>query len=84
MKGVEARRVGRRVDASTVRSKQRGGAGMRLHKGRYECFYCGAVRDLPGDQDPQVVIHATSGKPNVRVVSIEGREVHRCEVIRGR
>ena len=53
---------------------------MRLIDGRYECAYCGAVLDLPSDAEPMVVFHASSGRPNVRVISLDGNEIHRCEV----
>jgi hypothetical protein len=53
---------------------------MRLRDGRYECAHCGVVLDIPLVKDPTVVIHASSGEPNVRVLSYEGREIHRCEI----
>jgi hypothetical protein len=53
---------------------------MRLKDGRYECAHCGAVLDVPVVQDPVVVIHAASGQPTVRVLTYEGREIHRCEI----
>jgi hypothetical protein len=51
---------------------------MRLHDGRYECAYCGAVLDIPLTDDPQVTIRAASGEPNTRVLVLEGREIHAC------
>jgi hypothetical protein len=56
---------------------------MRLHDGRYECAHCGAVLDIPLVEDPTVVIHASSGEPNMRVLSYDGREIHRCEIWAG-
>jgi hypothetical protein len=53
---------------------------MRLHDGRYECANCGAQLDIPTRGEPKVTFHATGGKPNVRVLKLEGREIHRCEV----
>jgi hypothetical protein len=38
------------------------------------------VLDIESDAEPLVVFHAASGEPNVRVISVEGREMHRCEV----
>jgi hypothetical protein len=53
---------------------------MRLQDGRYECALCGAVLDIPLVQNPTAVIHAASGEPNMRVLSYNGREIHRCEL----
>jgi hypothetical protein len=57
----------------------RGGA-MRLRDGRYECTLCGAVLDVPTDQEPQVVIKAKSGSPNFRVIIYKGVEIHACPI----
>jgi hypothetical protein len=53
---------------------------MRLRNGHYECAYCGAELDIPPGAQPRVTFHAASGKPNVRVLQVEGREIHRCEL----
>ncbi len=53
---------------------------MKLDDGRYECALCGAVLDVPLVGEPQVVIHAASGQRSMRVLSVNGVEVHRCEV----
>ena len=53
---------------------------MRLFDGRYECFLCGAFLDLPFMENPKVTIHAASGKPNIRVLTHNGNEIHRCEI----
>ena len=53
---------------------------MRLVDGRYECAHCGAVLELEREAEPMVVFHAGSGQPNMRVISVDGHEVHRCEV----
>jgi hypothetical protein len=53
---------------------------VRLSNGKWECAHCGTVLDVPDDQVPMVVIHAASGKPNERVLSLDGRELHRCVV----
>src|SRR5689334_2740880 len=54
---------------------------MRLLDGRYQCVLCGAVLDIiPLTASPQAVLEARSGKPNVRVLSMDGLELHRCEV----
>jgi hypothetical protein len=53
---------------------------MRLRDGRYECARCGAVLDVTVDEEPNVTIHATGGGPNVRVLTLDGREIHRCVI----
>jgi hypothetical protein len=53
---------------------------MRLIDGRYQCLLCGAVLDIPTDSEPQVVIVAASGEPNMRTIVYEGVEIHRCAV----
>jgi hypothetical protein len=46
---------------------------------QYECVLCCAVLDLPIDATPKVTIKAASGKPTWRVLSVDGKEIHRCE-----
>ena len=53
---------------------------MRLRDGRYECTLCGAILDLPTDREPQVVIKARSGSPNMRAIIYEGTEIHSCPI----
>jgi hypothetical protein len=53
---------------------------MRLNDGRYECVHCGAVLDIPLVGEPKVMIHGASGEPNMRVLSLNGKEIHRCDV----
>ena len=53
---------------------------MRLRDGRYECTLCGAILDLPADREPQVVIKAKSGSPNMRTIIYEGHEIHACPI----
>ena len=52
---------------------------MLLLDGSDVCARCGAALDMGAGEEPRVVIFAASGKPNVRVLSIDGREVHSCE-----
>jgi hypothetical protein len=47
----------------------------------YRCAFCGAVLDLAHRIEPRIHIEGTSGRPNVRVLTIEGEEVHRCTVV---
>jgi hypothetical protein len=54
---------------------------MRLEdSGSYVCAHCGVAVNLAADETARVTIFAASGRPNVRVVSIGGNEVHRCEI----
>jgi hypothetical protein len=53
---------------------------MRLVDGRYECSLCGEVLDIPFGAEPTIVFHAASGKPNTRVILVDGVEIHRCNV----
>jgi len=52
---------------------------MRLLNGRWQCLNCGAELDnVPADKRPSIVIEARSGEPNLRVLIVDDREVHRC------
>jgi hypothetical protein len=53
---------------------------MRHRDGRYECGRCGAVLEVPLDNEPNVTIHAAGGEPNVRVLAVNGEEIHRCVI----
>ncbi len=53
---------------------------MRLRDGRTECAQCGAVIDIPDGATPQITLHAAGGQPTVRVISIDRKEIHRCEI----
>lgn len=53
---------------------------MRIVNGRYECAYCGAQLDIPLIAEPRVMISAASGKPNVRTLTLDGNEIHSCEI----
>jgi hypothetical protein len=53
---------------------------VRLHDGRYECAHRGAVLDIPLTPDPHVAISAASDKPNIRTPTLDGKEIHSCEI----
>ena len=57
---------------------------MRLFDGRYECVLCGVVLDVPVTASPTAVLEARGGRRNVRVLTIDGSELHRCEVDAGK
>ncbi len=54
---------------------------MLFRDGRYECAHCDEVLDLPSFADPQVLMRAAGGRPNVRVLVFNGVEIHRCDVV---
>jgi hypothetical protein len=52
---------------------------MRIDHGRWRCTWCGTfLDDLPLDAQPRTELRAASGRPNVRVVIVDGVEVHEC------
>ena len=53
---------------------------MRQIRDRYVCDYCGAWIEAAPDQVPRAVLRGGSGRKTVRVLSVDGKEVHRCEV----
>jgi hypothetical protein len=53
---------------------------VRLPDGRYKCGYCGAIIDIPSCCEPEVMISATSGEPNIRALIIDRDEVHSCVI----
>ena len=55
-----------------------GGWAVLLQDSKYVCVLCGAEIDVTPDQRPVVVIRGSSGKPNVRCISLDGMEIHAC------
>ena len=53
---------------------------MEYLGGKYVCAHCGAKLDIPLGKPPKVTIQAVGGQPNVRVVTRDGKELHRCAV----
>ena len=51
---------------------------MRRVDGHWQCTLCGAILDIPADEDPDVIIKSASGQPTVRTLNIDGKEIHRC------
>jgi hypothetical protein len=52
--------------------------------GVYVCPQCGMRIDVPVGEVPKVGIKASSGMPNVWVVTAGRSEIHRCEISRPR
>ena len=52
----------------------------REDSGSYVCAHCGVAVNLAEDETARITIFAAGGRPNVRVVSSGGREIHRCEI----
>jgi len=53
---------------------------VRRRLGEWTCKQCGAVLDVHDGQRPDVMIAGESGQPNVRILSVDGREIHRCVI----
>ncbi len=47
------------------------------------CVICDSVVDIPPGKRPVWVLHGAPGKPNVRLIKVDGVEIHRCEIPRG-
>ena len=43
------------------------------------CVLCDVLLEIPDGSEPKIHVEGTSGQPNVRVLSIDGIEFHRCE-----
>jgi hypothetical protein len=52
----------------------------KIRDGIYECTYCGEQLVAPPNEKPKVTLAESSGKRQVRVVTLRGVEVHRCTV----
>ena len=53
---------------------------MRRRRGEWTCKQCGVVLDVPEGRRPDVTIAAASGQPNVRILTVDGEEIHRCVI----
>jgi hypothetical protein len=52
----------------------------RIGPDTYVCTLCNTTIAVSGEERPVDMIVGQSGEPNVRVVSVENVEVHRCIV----
>ena len=53
---------------------------MRIRDGKFECALCSAPLDVAQGERVMVALHAASGQPNVRVLTVGEHEIHRCEI----
>jgi hypothetical protein len=53
---------------------------VRERGSTWTCRECGTVIDIEGGRVPDVRIHGASGQPNMRVLVLDGEELHRCEI----
>ena len=53
----------------------------RIDRTTYRCTACNALVRVEADDRPLVMITAQSGQPNIRVISVAGKEVHRCVLV---
>ena len=49
--------------------------------GEVVCKRCGAQLAIPAGHTPEKTFLAESGKPVVRLVKVDGDEIHRCLVV---
>jgi hypothetical protein len=52
---------------------------VKREHGVDRCVICGAIVSIPPGKTPVRVLHGASGKPNVRIIKVDGVEIHRCE-----
>jgi hypothetical protein len=53
----------------------------KVGHGRYECVLCGAVLNISDAAKVRTLIVTSTGKPDVRVIFVGGKEVHRCTLL---
>ena len=49
--------------------------------GKVVCKRCDAPLEIPDGHTPEVTFLAESGRPVIRLLKLNGVEIHRCEVI---
>ena len=54
---------------------------LRDESNDYRCALCDARHAMPSHGNQRAVIAAASGKPNERVISVDGREIRRCTLL---
>ena len=51
---------------------------VRELEGQKVCALCGAVLAIPDGGSARIMLVGSSGKANVRTISVDGQEIHRC------
>ena len=51
---------------------------MRVRHGTTECAQCGASLDVEEPRRVRAGLVSTSGEPTIRVLMLDGVEIHRC------
>jgi hypothetical protein len=54
---------------------------LHLLDGQVACKRCGAQLNIPDGRAPDFTFLAQSGEPVVRVVKVDGDEIHRCPAL---
>ena len=54
---------------------------LQLLDGKIVCKRCGVQLDVPDGHTQEVTFLAASRKPVLRLVKVDGEEIHRCPVI---
>jgi hypothetical protein len=52
----------------------------RINPDTFVCTLCNTTVAVNGEDQPVIVLAAQSGQPNMRLVSVDGVEVHRCTI----
>jgi hypothetical protein len=52
----------------------------KVGKGRYKCARCGAALDMSDHAQARIMTLISRGKPAVRVILLDGKEIHRCQL----
>ncbi len=52
---------------------------MRVENGKFVCVLCGEALTV-SETDTVTTIAGSSGKPNRRILSVKGKEIHRCDM----
>jgi hypothetical protein len=60
---------------------EKGGPTVRKEGHVYRCALCGHAIDIPEGVEPRIALEGAGGRPNQRVLSIDGDEIHRCTVV---
>lgn len=77
MQGSSGCRVSASFEPSLLH-RVKGVEMVRAVNDRYECAMCAATLDIPSATVVRTMIIGGSGKPNVRVLTVGGEEIHRC------